>query len=175
MHTELYHGIRADLPKAYQLTCLGSVVQVQVRPPNDACRISNPDKHRTRPADHQNLLSTIMNFCRGRRWAADGRWLYDGAVARSRQDDKWGSIAVPLVSRGTVRTVGANPTGKGFCGDCGAPLTNRCPKCGAENPPGKRFCGDCGVAVRYAPFAMGQSATVVVAFFPIDCWRLAGP
>src|SRR5215471_3096949 len=37
-----------------------------------------------------------------------------------------------------------NPADKKFCGDCGAPLTNRCPKCGGENPPGKRFCGDCG-------------------------------
>jgi class 3 adenylate cyclase/tetratricopeptide (TPR) repeat protein len=40
-----------------------------------------------------------------------------------------------------------NPTGKKFCGDCGAPLTNLCPKCGAENPPGQRFCGDCGTAL----------------------------
>jgi len=40
-----------------------------------------------------------------------------------------------------------NPTGKRFCGDCGAPLTHYCPKCSAENPPGKRFCGDCGTAL----------------------------
>jgi len=40
-----------------------------------------------------------------------------------------------------------NPTGKRFCGDCGAPLTNGCPKCGAQNPPGKHFCGDCGTAL----------------------------
>src|SRR5579872_3080664 len=40
-----------------------------------------------------------------------------------------------------------NPAGKKFCGDCGAPLTNRCPNCGAENPPGKRFCGDCRTAL----------------------------
>src|SRR5947208_3669724 len=40
-----------------------------------------------------------------------------------------------------------NPAGKKFCGDCGAPLTNRCPKCGGENPPSKRFCGDCGTAL----------------------------
>jgi len=39
-----------------------------------------------------------------------------------------------------------NPSGKRFCGDCGAPLTSRCPKCGADNP-GKRFCGDCGTAL----------------------------
>jgi class 3 adenylate cyclase len=40
-----------------------------------------------------------------------------------------------------------NPDDKRFCGDCGAPLTNRCPKCGTDNPPGKRFCGDCGTAL----------------------------
>jgi hypothetical protein len=37
-----------------------------------------------------------------------------------------------------------SPTGKKFCGDCGAPLSNLCPKCGTDNPSGKRFCGDCG-------------------------------
>jgi class 3 adenylate cyclase len=40
-----------------------------------------------------------------------------------------------------------SPTGKKFCGDCGAPLAKNCPKCGAENPPSKRFCGDCGTAL----------------------------
>ena len=40
-----------------------------------------------------------------------------------------------------------NPTGKKFCGDCGAPLKNRCPQCGAENPASQRFCGDCGAAL----------------------------
>ena len=40
-----------------------------------------------------------------------------------------------------------NPTGKRFCGDCGAALANGCPKCGAENPPSQRFCGDCGNAL----------------------------
>ena len=40
-----------------------------------------------------------------------------------------------------------NPTGKRFCGDCGAPLTSPCRQCGAENPPGKRFCGDCGTTL----------------------------
>ena len=34
--------------------------------------------------------------------------------------------------------------GEKFCGDCGAPLANLCPKCGTDNPSGKRFCGDCG-------------------------------
>ncbi len=40
-----------------------------------------------------------------------------------------------------------NPSGKRFCGDCGAPLASGCPVCGATNPPGKRFCGDCGTAL----------------------------
>jgi class 3 adenylate cyclase len=41
----------------------------------------------------------------------------------------------------------ANPEGKRFCGDCGAPLAVTCPGCGAEVGAGKRFCGDCGSAV----------------------------
>ena len=41
----------------------------------------------------------------------------------------------------------ANPDGKKFCGDCGAPLPMRCTGRGAENPPGKKFCGDCGAAL----------------------------
>jgi len=40
-----------------------------------------------------------------------------------------------------------NPTGKKFCGDCGAALANLCPKCGADNPANKRFCGECGGAL----------------------------
>ena len=46
-----------------------------------------------------------------------------------------------------------NPSGKKFCGDCGAQLGNACPKCGAENPETKKFCGDCG-----APLAAGSRA-----------------
>jgi class 3 adenylate cyclase len=46
-----------------------------------------------------------------------------------------------------------NPTGKKFCGDCGAALANLCPKCGTDNPAGKRFCGECGTALR-APAAV---------------------
>src|SRR3712207_9085777 len=54
----------------------------------------------------------------------------------------------------------ANPEGKKFCGDCGAPLPVRCAACGAENPSGKRFCGDCGAALTgsaQAPAATGAS------------------
>jgi len=29
-------------------------------------------------------------------------------------------------------------------GKCGAPLLNRCPKCGFESPPAFDFCGRCG-------------------------------
>src|SRR5690348_8136455 len=43
-----------------------------------------------------------------------------------------------------------NPSGKRFCGDCGAALESACPNCGASNPPGKRFCGDCGYALTSA-------------------------
>jgi predicted amidophosphoribosyltransferase len=28
-----------------------------------------------------------------------------------------------------------NPSGKKFCGDCGAPLVNRCPQCDAARRP----------------------------------------
>jgi class 3 adenylate cyclase/tetratricopeptide (TPR) repeat protein len=44
-----------------------------------------------------------------------------------------------------------NPSGKKFCGDCGAPLANLCPKCGSDNPAGKRFCGECGTALASTP------------------------
>src|SRR5712675_1986147 len=58
-----------------------------------------------------------------------------------------------------------NPAGKRFCGDCGAPLTNRCGQCGAENPPEKKFCGDCGsllstaVAAAVAPSSPDRAAS----------------
>lgn len=54
----------------------------------------------------------------------------------------------------------ANPEGKGFCGECGAPLPLHCAACGAENPPGKKFCGDCGAALTdaaRAPVAATES------------------
>ena len=35
------------------------------------------------------------------------------------------------------------PKGK-FCMECGAPLINRCPNCGAEVPQGGKFCLECG-------------------------------
>jgi class 3 adenylate cyclase len=53
-----------------------------------------------------------------------------------------------------------NPAGKKFCGDCGAPLTNRCPKCGAENPPGKGFCGDCGTALAASVTAQSPGSSL---------------
>ena len=45
---------------------------------------------------------------------------------------------------------GVNPDGKGFCGNCGAPLPQCCPACGAENPAGQKFCGDCGAGLSAA-------------------------
>jgi class 3 adenylate cyclase/predicted ATPase len=48
----------------------------------------------------------------------------------------------------TCATCGSeNPTGKKFCGECGAALGSQCPHCGAENAAGKKFCGDCGTAL----------------------------
>src|SRR5690349_9551146 len=37
-----------------------------------------------------------------------------------------------------------NPSGMSFCGNCGAPLVNCCPKCDFKNPPAFHFCGRCG-------------------------------
>ena len=51
-----------------------------------------------------------------------------------------------------------NPTGKRFCGDCGAPLENSCPQCAADNPVSQRFCGDCGTAL-LAAASSSQSQT----------------
>ncbi|MBV8772677.1 MAG: AAA family ATPase [Deltaproteobacteria bacterium] len=63
-----------------------------------------------------------------------------------------------------------SPANKTFCGDCGAPLTNRCPKCGAENPPSKRFCGDCGAALAHhsataqsPTFSLGSAGIAITA------------
>jgi class 3 adenylate cyclase/predicted ATPase len=50
-----------------------------------------------------------------------------------------------------------NPSGKKFCGDCGAGLASLCRKCGADNPAGKRFCGECGASLEGA--AMGRAGT----------------
>jgi hypothetical protein len=35
-----------------------------------------------------------------------------------------------------------------FCGNCAAPLGNRCLKCGFDNPPAFKFCGQCGTVLR---------------------------
>jgi hypothetical protein len=37
-----------------------------------------------------------------------------------------------------------SPSGKKFCGECGAALKLKCSSCGGENTPGTKFCGDCG-------------------------------
>src|SRR5687767_14801010 len=41
----------------------------------------------------------------------------------------------------------ANPEGKRFCGECGAPLTLGCTSCGSVNPPANRFCGERGASL----------------------------
>jgi class 3 adenylate cyclase len=38
-----------------------------------------------------------------------------------------------------------------FCGNCAAPLGNRCSQCGFENPAQFKFCGECGKALRSVP------------------------
>jgi Double zinc ribbon/Adenylate and Guanylate cyclase catalytic domain len=53
----------------------------------------------------------------------------------------------------------ANPEGKKFCGECGAPLPLRCGACGAGNPHGNKFCGECGAKLASgASTASGQAA-----------------
>ena len=49
----------------------------------------------------------------------------------------------------------------GFCGSCGAPLRNECPKCGFDNPPDFKFCGRCGreMAAPEAPAPTDATAT----------------
>jgi predicted ATPase/class 3 adenylate cyclase len=37
-----------------------------------------------------------------------------------------------------------NPSGRKFCGKCGAPLATVCPSCGASNDAQFDFCGECG-------------------------------
>jgi Double zinc ribbon len=95
-----------------------------------------------------------MDFCRRRECDTDPgpeQW------SRCRQDDKWGRNRCATGGLMRCSKCGSdNPTGKRFCGDCGAQLTDHCPKCGAENPPRKRFCGDCGTAL--APRNATQSA-----------------
>jgi hypothetical protein len=37
-----------------------------------------------------------------------------------------------------------SPSGRKFCGECGAALKLKCSSCGFENAPGIKFCGECG-------------------------------
>ncbi len=41
----------------------------------------------------------------------------------------------------------SNPTNRKFCGSCGKPLWEKCPKCNAECAADERFCGICGTDV----------------------------
>ena len=43
-----------------------------------------------------------------------------------------------------------NPTGRKFCGECGASLASVCAACGAANTPGQKFCGECGAPLTRA-------------------------
>jgi type IV pilus assembly protein PilM len=47
----------------------------------------------------------------------------------------------PIKCRGCQQE---NAPNRRFCGDCGAPLFDRCPKCAAEVIASERFCGHCG-------------------------------
>ncbi len=63
------------------------------------------------------------------------------------------------------------PTGKKFCGHCGARLTIQapqkifCPACGAQNQPDQQFCSNCGarlVGPSAAPPSPGTEARPAV-------------
>ena len=40
-----------------------------------------------------------------------------------------------------------NPSGRKFCGHCGARLAAVCANCGAANSPEQKFCGECGASL----------------------------
>jgi class 3 adenylate cyclase/tetratricopeptide (TPR) repeat protein len=55
-----------------------------------------------------------------------------------------------------------NPSGRKFCGECGAQFLLRCPQCGKENVSPFRFCGECGVALDNAAGARVAAAAPAV-------------
>src|SRR6266851_3151988 len=57
-----------------------------------------------------------------------------------------------------------NPQRMRFCGQCAAPMPQRCPKCGTENPAGFRFCGGCAAPLSSAePAAERKTVTALFA------------
>src|SRR6201993_4874024 len=61
------------------------------------------------------------------------------------------------------------PGRKKFCGDCGAPLANNCPNCGAESPPSKRFRGECraALAAKNATRSAASSPNITIPANPM--------
>ena len=57
-----------------------------------------------------------------------------------------------------------------FCGQCGASLAARCPRCGADAPSGFRFCGQCGASLQpsTAPSAPATPAAAREAAGPVS-------
>jgi class 3 adenylate cyclase/tetratricopeptide (TPR) repeat protein len=51
-----------------------------------------------------------------------------------------------------------NPEGTKFCGNCGAPLNNRCSKCGRDNPAQFKFCGECGAQLQAGSASAARTA-----------------
>ncbi len=53
-----------------------------------------------------------------------------------------------------------------FCGNCAAPLGNRCAKCGFDNPAAFKFCGQCGAPLRASAAASSPAASSGAAAAP---------
>ena len=56
-----------------------------------------------------------------------------------------------------------NPAGMKFCGNCAAPLRNRCPRCGFDNPQSFKFCGECAAPLSTGTPARTTSASATTA------------
>src|SRR5260370_36967539 len=106
------------------------------------------DGDRTRSGGSPNLLSTIMRF--QLRALVGRQWLNAPSSSRDpRHSDKWGANRCTTGELMRCSKCGSdNPTGKKFCGDCGAPLENRCAKWGSSSIRAKLYC-----SVLYAMFS----------------------
>jgi Double zinc ribbon len=59
-----------------------------------------------------------------------------------------------------------SPSGKKFCGECGAPQNRRCPSCGGEIPPETNFCGDCGTPLAETAKQVAPRSLTLASYTP---------